>query len=181
MRVVLKGIHRVKRRLASGDIRIHYYAWRGGPVIHAKPGTPEFVHAYNEAHNSIRQPRAGALMTRSAHRPVHNMSTWRNRLTQLPAPLSVRAHSASGLVGFPRPPCILAKNLDNLTCTLLPLFDMNRIDGQRSGNGVGLFRSGALGAARIRCPCNPISGIPHPEYRISTTRPSVRSNNNRSS
>jgi hypothetical protein len=48
VRVVLKGIHKVKRRLASGDINIHYYAWRGGPAIHAKPGTPEFVHAYNE-------------------------------------------------------------------------------------------------------------------------------------
>jgi hypothetical protein len=101
-------------------------------------------------------------MTWSGHRRVHNMSTWRNRITQLPARLSVRVHSASGLVGFPRPPCILAKNPDNLTCTLLPLFDMNRIDGQRSGNGVGLFRSGALGAARIRCPSNPIFGISPP-------------------
>ncbi|WP_291573991.1 site-specific integrase [Bradyrhizobium sp.] len=63
MRVVLKGIHKVKKRLANGDINIHYYAWRGGPAIHAKPGTPEFVHAYNEAHSSIRQPRAGTLMT----------------------------------------------------------------------------------------------------------------------
>ena len=63
MRVVLKGIHKVKRRLASGEIRTHFYAWRGGPPIHAKPGTPEFVCAYNEAHNSIRQPRAGTLMT----------------------------------------------------------------------------------------------------------------------
>jgi len=63
VRVVLKGIHKVKRRLASGDIKIHYYAWRGGPAIHAKPGTPEFVHAYHEAHASIRQLRAGTLMT----------------------------------------------------------------------------------------------------------------------
>jgi hypothetical protein len=63
VRVVLKGIHKVKRRLASGEIKDHYYAWRGGPPIHAKPGTPEFVHAYNEAHSSIRQPRAGTLMT----------------------------------------------------------------------------------------------------------------------
>jgi hypothetical protein len=55
--VVLKRIHKVKKRLASGAIKIHYYAWRGGPAIHAKPGTPEFVHAYNEAHTSIRQPR----------------------------------------------------------------------------------------------------------------------------
>jgi integrase len=62
VRVVLKGIHNVKRRLANGAIKNHYYAWRGGPPIYAKPGTPEFVHAYNEAHSSIRQPRAGTLM-----------------------------------------------------------------------------------------------------------------------
>src|SRR5258708_18178567 len=63
VRVVLKGIHRVKRRLGNGETCVHFYAWRGGPPIHAKPGTPEFVHAYNEAHTSIRQPRAGTLMT----------------------------------------------------------------------------------------------------------------------
>jgi integrase len=63
VRVVLKGIHKVKKRLANGDIKLHYYAWRGGPAIQAKPGTPEFILAYNDAHSSIRQPRAGTLMT----------------------------------------------------------------------------------------------------------------------
>lgn len=43
--------------------------------------------------------------------------------------------------------------------------DRKRIDGQQLGNGVGLFRSGALGAARIRCPSNPTFGISPP--RIS--------------
>jgi integrase len=63
VRIVLKGIHKVKKRLANGEIKIHYYAWRGGPAIQAKPGTPEFILAYNDAHSSIRQPRAGTLMT----------------------------------------------------------------------------------------------------------------------
>jgi integrase len=63
VRVVLKGIHKVKKRLASGEIRVHFYAWRGGPAILAKPGTPEFVHAYNDAHASIRRPMAGTMMT----------------------------------------------------------------------------------------------------------------------
>ncbi|MGY3533858.1 integrase [Bradyrhizobium sp. USDA 4452] len=63
MRVNLKGIHRVTRRLANGDVRVHYYAWRGGPAIEAKPNTPEFLLAYNEAHASLRQPRAGTFMT----------------------------------------------------------------------------------------------------------------------
>ena len=63
MRVVLKGIHKVKKRLTSGESRIHFYAWRGGPAIHAKPGTPEFVQAYNDAHASLRRPTAGTMMT----------------------------------------------------------------------------------------------------------------------
>jgi integrase len=63
VRVVLKGIHKVKRRLANGEFKVHFYAWRGGPAIHAKPGTPEFLRAYDEAHSSLRQPRAGTLMT----------------------------------------------------------------------------------------------------------------------
>jgi integrase len=39
MRVVLKGIHRVKMRLATGETRLYFYAWRGGPRINAEPGT----------------------------------------------------------------------------------------------------------------------------------------------
>jgi hypothetical protein len=31
--------------------------------IKAKPATPEFVCAYNDAHAQFRQPRAGTLMT----------------------------------------------------------------------------------------------------------------------
>ena len=57
MRVVLKGIHKVIRHLANGETKVHFYAWRGGPAIHAKLGTPEFVHAYNEAHKSICEVR----------------------------------------------------------------------------------------------------------------------------
>jgi integrase len=63
VRVVLKGIHKVKRRLANGATKIHFYAWRGGPAIQAKPGTPEFLREYNDAHASLRQPRAGTFMT----------------------------------------------------------------------------------------------------------------------
>jgi hypothetical protein len=63
VRVVLQGIHKVKKRLASGDIKIHYCAWRDGPAIHAKPGTPRVGACRNDAHSTIRQPRAGTLMT----------------------------------------------------------------------------------------------------------------------
>lgn len=35
MQVDLKGIHRVRKRLAGGGVRTYYYAWRGGPRINA--------------------------------------------------------------------------------------------------------------------------------------------------
>jgi integrase len=63
VRVVLKGIHKVKRRLANGETKVHFYAWRGGPAMQAKPGTPEFVREYHDAHTSLRQPRVGTFMT----------------------------------------------------------------------------------------------------------------------
>lgn len=43
VRVVLKGVHKVKRKLANGETRTHYYAWRGGPRIEAAPNTEAFA------------------------------------------------------------------------------------------------------------------------------------------
>jgi len=63
MRVQLKGIHRVEMRLATGETRAYYYAWRGGPRINAQPGTPNFIRCYNDAHASLRRPKAGTMMT----------------------------------------------------------------------------------------------------------------------
>ncbi|WPM80865.1 tyrosine-type recombinase/integrase [Brucella pseudintermedia] len=44
--VDLVGVHRVNKKLASGDIATYYYAWRGGPRIHAKPNTKAFIAEY---------------------------------------------------------------------------------------------------------------------------------------
>jgi integrase len=41
--VKLKGIHKVKRKLANGETRVHYYAWRGGPKMEADPNTEAFA------------------------------------------------------------------------------------------------------------------------------------------
>ena len=38
MRVQLKGIHRVKVKLASGTSATYYYAWRRGPRLVGEPG-----------------------------------------------------------------------------------------------------------------------------------------------
>jgi integrase len=63
VRVQLKGIHKVNKRLAGGEIKTYYYAWRGGPQIDAKPGTPAFIQQYNDAHAAIRKPQTGTMMT----------------------------------------------------------------------------------------------------------------------
>jgi len=52
MRVNLKGIHRVRKKLATGLVATYYYAWRGGPRIEAMFGTPEFHQAYVAAHEA---------------------------------------------------------------------------------------------------------------------------------
>ncbi len=48
-----KGVHRVRRRLASGKSRWHFYAWRGGPKFweddRRKPSDTGFYHAFADA------------------------------------------------------------------------------------------------------------------------------------
>lgn len=56
MRVHLKGIHRVKTKLASGAVGFYFYAWRGGPRLVGEPGSPEFVASYYAAVQSRREP-----------------------------------------------------------------------------------------------------------------------------
>lgn len=58
MRVQLKGIHRVRVRLADGSIGRYHYAWRGGPRLVGEPGSPEFIASYTSAHAGRRQPDA---------------------------------------------------------------------------------------------------------------------------
>ncbi|HWJ88544.1 MAG TPA: tyrosine-type recombinase/integrase [Pelagibacterium sp.] len=40
------GVHRVRRRLASGQVVEYHYAWRGGPRIEAAPDTHEYLVEY---------------------------------------------------------------------------------------------------------------------------------------
>ena len=50
-------------RLATGETRVYFYAWRGGPRIQAVPGTPEFISLYHQAYASLFKPKPGTLMT----------------------------------------------------------------------------------------------------------------------
>jgi integrase len=54
VRIELKGLAKVT---AKG--RTYYYAWRGGPRLRGEPGSPEFMHSYNEAIENRRTPDDG--------------------------------------------------------------------------------------------------------------------------
>jgi hypothetical protein len=56
MRVQLKGIHKVRGKLAGGAAATYWYAWRGGPRLVGEPGSPEFLASYAAAHSSRREP-----------------------------------------------------------------------------------------------------------------------------
>lgn len=63
MRVKLKGIKKVRKRLADGSIRIYWYAWLGGPKLPGEPGSPEFMTAYNAAITARKTPGVGMLQS----------------------------------------------------------------------------------------------------------------------
>ena len=49
MRIKIKGLNSSTKQLADGRRVTYYYAWRGGPALPGKPGSPEFMAAYNAA------------------------------------------------------------------------------------------------------------------------------------
>lgn len=59
-----KGVHRVRRRLASGKSRYHFYAWRGGPKFWIddirEPKDPDFHVSFAEVFD---RPKPKTLMT----------------------------------------------------------------------------------------------------------------------
>jgi integrase len=61
MRINLKGLNSITKRLADGTERTYWYAWKGGPPLRGKPGTPEFIASYNEAVAKKVAPPSGVL------------------------------------------------------------------------------------------------------------------------
>jgi integrase len=67
MREKLKGLAKVKKRLASGKTIFYCYAWRGGPLLKDKvghplqPGDPCLAQAYAAAHDERRNPKTNDL------------------------------------------------------------------------------------------------------------------------
>jgi integrase len=63
MRVKLKGVNRTRVRAANGEIVEYFYAWKGGPRLEGKPGTPEFLASYERAHAEDRKRATDTLRT----------------------------------------------------------------------------------------------------------------------
>lgn len=61
MRVRLKGINKITKRLADGSSRTYFYAWKGGPALIGKPGSPEFIESYRAAHAARSRANTGHL------------------------------------------------------------------------------------------------------------------------
>lgn len=62
-RVRLKGLNKKTVRLASGEVVTYWYAWKGGPRLPGKPGSPEFMAAYNKAAAARADRTAGTLQS----------------------------------------------------------------------------------------------------------------------
>jgi integrase len=62
VRVRLRGVNSVTKLLADGTRRTYWYAWKGGPPLPGKPGSPEFVAAYNAAIVRKVAPPTGVLL-----------------------------------------------------------------------------------------------------------------------
>ena len=62
MRIRLKGINSRRKKLADGSVKIYYWAWKGGPPLRGRPGTPEFIASYNQAVAAKVAPPSGALL-----------------------------------------------------------------------------------------------------------------------
>lgn len=68
VKLVLRGIHKVRRQLAAGGFSIHYYAWRGGPKIDAEPDTAEFLAEWQR-------------LSADQDKPVHHTGTLQELIT----------------------------------------------------------------------------------------------------
>jgi integrase len=62
MRIRLKGLNSITKTLANGERKKYWYAWKGGPPLRGEPGSPEFIHSYNEAAAQKVAPLTSVLL-----------------------------------------------------------------------------------------------------------------------
>lgn len=61
MRVRLKGINTVRKCLADGRVVTYYYAWKGGPRLEGRPGSPEYIASFNAAVATLKPQKTDIL------------------------------------------------------------------------------------------------------------------------
>lgn len=59
--VRIKGLNRLRRRLSDGTEVVYYYAWKSGPRLTARYGTPEFVAEWQAAVATRKAPQSDTL------------------------------------------------------------------------------------------------------------------------
>ncbi len=59
VRVRLEGINTVRKRLASGEVKIYYYHRATGLRITGDPGSAEFIASYGDAEKTTRDRHVG--------------------------------------------------------------------------------------------------------------------------
>jgi integrase len=80
MRQRLKGINSVRKRLADGSVITYYYAWKGGPRLLGKRGSPEWFASYNEAiTQKTAPPRDMLLIVLNAYQQSQDFAGLANR------------------------------------------------------------------------------------------------------
>lgn len=63
MRIRLRGINSRRKRLADGTMKTYWWAWKGGPPLDGKPGSPEFIDSYNQAIAGRRKVGTGTVLS----------------------------------------------------------------------------------------------------------------------
>lgn len=58
----LKGVNKVRKRLADGRVHIHHYHRATGRPLTGEPGSVEFLEAYAAAEKTMLQRHAGTLV-----------------------------------------------------------------------------------------------------------------------
>lgn len=82
MFVRLEGVHKVTKRHADGSTTVYAYAWRGGPRLNEKPGTPAFHAEYTSALATKKKPPQGTLFTLIAEYKASSKFTGRAEVTR---------------------------------------------------------------------------------------------------
>ena len=62
VRVRLDGINKVRKRLASGEVKIYYYHRATGVRLDGEPGSANFIASYSAAEKSMRDRHASGSL-----------------------------------------------------------------------------------------------------------------------